>query len=56
MQKTSEIWVPSLGREDPLEEGVTTHCSFLAWRILGQRTLVGCSPRGCKELDMTEMA
>jgi len=23
----------SLGREDPLEEGMATHCSFLAWRI-----------------------
>ena len=22
-----------LGREDPLEEGMTTHFSFLAWRI-----------------------
>ena len=21
------------GQEDPLEEGVVTHCSFLAWRI-----------------------
>ena len=25
--------VPSLGREDPLEEGMATHCSILAWRI-----------------------
>ena len=25
--------VPSLGREDPLEEGVTTHSSILGWRI-----------------------
>ena len=24
-------WVP--GQEDPLEEGMATHCSFLAWRI-----------------------
>ena len=23
----------SLGREDPLEEGVATHSSILAWRI-----------------------
>ena len=23
----------SLGWEDPLEEGMATHCSFLAWRI-----------------------
>ena len=28
-----EIWVWSLGREDPLEEGMTTHSSILAWRI-----------------------
>ena len=26
-------WVQSLGREDPLEEGMTTHSSILAWRI-----------------------
>ena len=25
--------VPSLGREDPLEEGMATHSSILAWRI-----------------------
>ena len=28
-----EMWVPSLGQEDPLEEGMTTHSSILAWRI-----------------------
>ena len=28
-----ETWVPPLGWEDPLEEGVTTHFSILAWRI-----------------------
>ena len=26
--------VPSLGREDPLEEGMATHSSILTWRIL----------------------
>ena len=26
-------WVPSLGREDPLEEGMATHSSILAWEI-----------------------
>ena len=25
--------VPSLGREDPVEEGMVTHSSILAWRI-----------------------
>ena len=27
------IWVPSLGWEDPLEEGIATHSSILAWKI-----------------------
>ena len=28
-----ETQVPSLGREDPLEEGVATHSTVRAWRI-----------------------
>ena len=28
-----ETWVQSLGLEDPLEEGMATHYSILAWRI-----------------------
>ena len=28
-----ESWVRSLGQEDPLEKGVATHFSILAWRI-----------------------
>jgi len=28
-----ETRVQSLGQEDPLEEGMATHCSILAWRI-----------------------
>jgi len=28
-----EIWVQSLGWEDPLEKGKATHSSILAWRI-----------------------
>ena len=30
---TWETWVQSLGWEDPLEEGMATHSSILAWRI-----------------------
>ena len=30
MQK---IWVPSLGQEGPLEKGMATHSSILAWKI-----------------------
>ena len=36
MQEKQEMRVPSPGREDPLEEGVATRSSALAWRI--QRT------------------
>ena len=36
-----------------LEERMVTHSSILAWRILGVKSLVGYSPEGCKELDMT---
>ena len=32
-----ETWVRSLGWEDPLEEGMATHSSILAWRILMDR-------------------
>ena len=28
-----ETWVQSLGAEDPLEKGMATHTSILAWRI-----------------------
>ena len=28
-----EIWVQSLACEDPLEKGMATHASILAWRI-----------------------
>ena len=28
-----ETWVGFLSREDPLEKGMATHCSILAWKI-----------------------
>ena len=28
-----ETWVQSLGQEDPLEKGMATHSSILAWKI-----------------------
>ena len=33
LSAVQEIWVQSLGWEGPLEEGVATHSSILAWRI-----------------------
>ena len=31
--ETEEMQVCSLGQEDPLQEGMATHSSILAWRI-----------------------
>ena len=28
-----DTWVQTLGQEDPLEKGIATHSSILAWRI-----------------------
>ena len=33
MQETQKMWVQFLGLKDPLEEGVATHHSIVAWRI-----------------------
>ena len=54
-----ETWVQSLGREDVLEKEMATHSSILAWKIPGknrspQKSLVGYSPWGRNESDMTE--
>ena len=46
--------VQSLGWEDPLEEGMVTLSSILAWRIPWTEEPGGHSPWGCKESDMTE--
>ena len=49
-----ETWVPSLGQEDSMEKGVTTHSSILAWRIPWTEESGGYSPCGCKESDTIE--
>ena len=33
MQDLQEMQFRSLGQEEPLEEGMVTHASILAWRI-----------------------
>ena len=47
--------VRSLGQEDPLEKGMATDSSILAWRIPGAGSLVGCCLWGRTESDTTEM-
>ena len=51
MHKT---WVQSLGREDPLEEGMATHSSILAWRIPMDRGAQQATVHGVTESDTTE--
>ena len=50
-----ETQVQSLGQEDPLEKGMATHCSILAWRILRTEEPAGPQPMGRKESDTTEL-
>ena len=50
-----ETWVQSLGWEDPLGKGMPTTPVFLPGEFHGQKSLVGYSPWGFKELDVTEV-
>ena len=50
-----ETWIRFLGWEDPLETGVATHSSILAWKIPRTEEPGGLySLWHCKESDMTE--
>ena len=49
-----ETRVQSLGREDPLKKEMVTPPVFLPGESHGRRSLIGYSPWGCKESDMTE--
>ena len=49
-----ETRVRSLGWEDPLEKKWQPTPVSLSGKSHGQRTLVGCSPQGLKELGTTE--
>ena len=47
--------VRSLGQEDPLEVGMATHSSILAWRIPWTDEAGSLQSRGRKESDTTEV-
>ena len=49
-----EILIQSLGWEDPLKKEMASHTSILTWGNHGERSLLGYSPWGGKESDMTE--
>ena len=48
-----EMGFDSLGWEDPLEEGMATHSSVLAWRIPWTEEPGGPQSMGSQELDRT---
>ena len=49
-----ETWVRSLDWEDPLEEGMATHSSVLAWRVPLDRGAWRAAVHGVTESDRTE--
>ena len=56
IQELQETQTQSLGQEDPLQEGMATHSSILAWRIPWTEELgrLCYSIWDCKESDTTE--
>ena len=54
MQKPQEMWVWSQGRDDPLEEEMTTPFSILARKFHEQMSLANYHSWGHKESDVTE--
>ena len=54
MQETQEMWVWSLGWEDPLEKEMTTCFSILAWEIPWTEEPGRLQSMGSQKSDMTE--
>ena len=50
------MWVRSLGREDPLEEGMATHSSILAWSIRWAEEPGGPQSIGSHRHDSSDLA
>ena len=49
-----ETRIRSLGKENPLEEEMATHCSVLPGEFQGQRSRAGYSPWGRREPHRTK--
>ena len=49
-----ETWVQSLGQEDPLEKGMATHSSILAWGLPWAEKPGGLQSMGSQRVGMTE--
>ena len=53
MQETEQMWVQSMGQEDPLKEEMATHFGILLWKIPWTEEPGGLSSRGSQR-DMIE--
>ena len=52
MLETQEMWVQSLGQEGPLEKGMATHFSILAWKIPWPEEPGGLQSRGLQRVGL----
>ena len=50
MQETQELWVLSLGQEDPLEKEMATHFSILAWKVQWTEEPGGLQSKGSQRV------
>ena len=48
------MWVQTLGQEDPLEDGMATHSSILAWTIPCTEEPGGLQSMGLQRVNTTE--
>ena len=53
MQEMQEIWVQSLGWDDPLEKEIATHSSILVWRIPWTEELDRLQSMGLQRVQTT---
>ena len=54
MQKTQEMWVQSLGWEDPLKKEMATHSSIFAWKTPWTEEPFGLQTVGSQRVDTIE--
>ena len=55
VQEMQEMWVQSLGQENPLEKEMATHSSILVWEIPWPEEPGGLQSMGLQKSDKTEV-